>query len=216
MQSSLDRVRRIAREHRQTEKPFDPEKRGSWRGSSRDLVVNPSHRRGDKRGHAVDDDAKESFLVIEGENEDDVWIFVNPLEYPTGKSYGGLRKEGLFGLHFGAYGWTRVLVWARSLETALEEACGWLADHAPGIFVDQQALQELEREYREEHPDADDDDVASEAYADLTYTESGYIPSYEWGIGFDSENQGTDNDFYAAALAASKEEYEREYDEEAP
>lgn len=39
-ESSLDRVRRLAREHRAGEKPFDPEKRGTWKGSSRDLVVN--------------------------------------------------------------------------------------------------------------------------------------------------------------------------------
>lgn len=39
-ESSLERVRRIAREHRATEKPFDPERRGTWKGSSRDLVVN--------------------------------------------------------------------------------------------------------------------------------------------------------------------------------
>ena len=38
-------MRRLAREHRVAEKPFDPEKRGTWRGSSRDLVVNPRHRR---------------------------------------------------------------------------------------------------------------------------------------------------------------------------
>jgi hypothetical protein len=39
-ESSLERVRRISREHRASERPFDPEKRGSWQGSSRDLVVN--------------------------------------------------------------------------------------------------------------------------------------------------------------------------------
>ncbi len=214
--SALERVRRIAREHRATEKPFDPERRGSWRGSSRDLVVNPSHRRGDKHGVDLASEDEEGFVVIEDDNDRYPWILVNPTDYPQGRSYGGIRKEQLYGLQFGAYGWTKLLVWSRHRENALEEASGWLAEHAPGIFVDQDSLRELEKEYREENPEADDDEVMSEAYADLTYTEDGYIPSYEWGVGFDSENQGTDNDFYRCALEASKEEYTRIYDEEAP
>lgn len=38
---ALERTRRIAREHQEEERPFDPERPGDWRGSSRDLVVNP-------------------------------------------------------------------------------------------------------------------------------------------------------------------------------
>lgn len=41
-ESALEHVRRISREHN---KPFDPTKRGTWRGSSKDLVVNPRYHR---------------------------------------------------------------------------------------------------------------------------------------------------------------------------
>lgn len=204
-ESSLERVRRIARTHQTSERPFDPERRGSWQGSSRDLVVNPAHaRRGDKHGRETD----EEFLVIaeEGSSEPG-FILVNPLEYPTGQHSGVRHKGELFALQFGAYGWTKLLVWARHAEDALEEASGWLAEFAPGIFVDQEQLEELEKEYREENPDADDDDVANEAYADLTYTESGYIPSYEWTL------DDVHGEMYNVALEASKEAYEEEYGE---
>lgn len=206
-EGSLDRVRRIAREHRATEKPFDPEKRGTWQGSSRDLVVNSSRaRRGDKHGREAD----EEFIVIEEEGSSEPgFILVNPLDVPLTASRGG-RSTELFALQFGAYGWTKLLVWARSAETSLEEASGWLAEHAPGIFVDQEELASLEKEYREEHPDVDDDEVMNEAYADLTYTEDGYIASYEWTL---DEVHG---EMYDVALEASKEAYEEQYGEEAP
>lgn len=204
-ESSLDRVRRIAREHKAQERPFDPERRGSWKGSSRDLVVNPAHaRRGDKHGRETD----EEFLVIEDTDSNDPgFILVNPLDLPLTESRAG-RKTELWAMQFGAYGWTKLLVWARSGETALEEASGWLAEHAPGIFVDQEELESLEREYRAEHPDADEDDIAGEAYQDLTYTEDGYIPSWEWTM------SAIHGDMYDVTLEASKEEYAREYGEE--
>lgn len=40
VQTDLARVRRIAGQVTERERPFDPRKRGDWRGSSRDLVVN--------------------------------------------------------------------------------------------------------------------------------------------------------------------------------
>lgn len=40
LRSSLDRVRGMSAEHQRTERPFDPSRAPSWRGSSRDLVVN--------------------------------------------------------------------------------------------------------------------------------------------------------------------------------
>ena len=186
--------------------------------------MNPTRaRRGDKHGRETD----EEFLVIEETDSNEAgYIFINPTDYPQSRHHGIGSRTKLFGLHFGAYGWTKVLVWSDSLEDALEEAAGWLADHAPGIFVDQENLAELEKEAieeaREENPDADDEELeqivmdSDSAHTDLTYTESGYIASYEWGIGFDSENQGTDNEFYKVALEASREAYEEEYDEDAP
>lgn len=53
-ESALERVRRIAREHAAAEKPFDPTKRGTWRGSSKDLVIN-GQRRMARNAHADQD-----------------------------------------------------------------------------------------------------------------------------------------------------------------
>lgn len=50
------------------------------------------------------------------------------------------RHRYLFWL--GAYGWTRVLVWANDHESALEELADWCELHAPGLFCDD-AVREL-------------------------------------------------------------------------
>lgn len=93
---------------------------------------------------------------------------------------------------FGAYG-TQVIVWEKSLEDALEIAAEWLKENAPGFFVEpdyKEAAEELglstgtesqpdlfER-LREEH----EDEIRDKAEEDLTYTESGWIPSWEWHV----------------------------------
>lgn len=48
-------------------------------------------------------------------------------------------------LAFGAYGWTKLLVWANSLEDALEECADWCADNAPGLLCDNEVAEEYER-----------------------------------------------------------------------
>lgn len=45
----------------------------------------------------------------------------------------------------GAYGWTKVIVWANSLEDALDEVVDWCVDHAPGLL----ANDERDDAYRE-------------------------------------------------------------------
>ncbi len=202
-ESSLDRVRRLAREHRSTERPFDPERRGSWKGSSRDLVVNPARaRRGDKH---VSLEPAEDFLVIE-ESEDDRYPFVvvNPLEYDT------YMRNSIFAFTFGAYGWTRLIVWEASdhIEDALEKAAEWLAEHAPGILTSEEEVGKLIDEAKEEKPGADEEEVFTTATQDMTYTESGWIPSWEWTV-----SEFTSGELFDVTLAASKEEYEAEYGE---
>lgn len=61
---------------------------------------------------------------------------------------------------FGAYGSTWLLVWGTSIESALESAAEWLREHEPGHFVD----------------------VDSDEEPDVTYTESGWLLSYEWWV----------------------------------
>jgi len=76
-------------------------------------------------------------------------------------SYEPYGRRWLFA--FGAYGWTRVLVLGAdpSLEDALEIAADWLAENAPGIFAEAES---------------------EEDEADMTYTQSGWIPSCEWSV----------------------------------
>jgi hypothetical protein len=97
-------------------------------------------------------------------------------------------------LWFGAVGTTVLRVWANSLDDAIEEAAGWLADHAPGHVMAHWGEEHiaLVREVCEEEgiafpapgeaPDAAFYESCERAEADLTYTESGYLTSYEWGI----------------------------------
>jgi hypothetical protein len=96
-------------------------------------------------------------------------------------------RVGLWHFTFGAYGSTHVFVWAgpahRALDDALEEAASWLADNAPGHLSTDEEMQELYDEAREElGDDADEDEIREQAEADMTYTESGYLTSYEWFV----------------------------------
>lgn len=152
-EDSLARVRRVAREHQASERPFEPEKRGSWRGSSGDLVVNGSRYERQNPAHArrgakhVADEPSEDFLVIEeSDNDRYPFVVVNPTDYDS------FMSPVIFAFAFGAYGWTRLIVWGQRdhLEDALELAADWLSEHAPGILT--------------------------------TFEEEGALPSWEWHV----------------------------------
>lgn len=102
-----------------------------------------------------------------------------------------------FLLAFGAYGWTKLLVWANYLEDALDEAIDWIADNAPGLLCNDQVAED----YREalarlteenaalpEEERRSEEDLESEAYDESTEdTTCGgnagdYILSHEWCI----------------------------------
>lgn len=113
-------------------------------------------------------------------------------------------------LWFGSVGMTYLHVYADGLEDALEECAEWLAEHAPGHIM---------KAYSEEHIDLIKDAcgdagieydpalfagssldselerVLQDAEADLTYTESGYLTSYEWGISLEDPDAATLYDF---------------------
>jgi hypothetical protein len=76
-------------------------------------------------------------------------------------------------LWFGAYGWTRLHIYADSLDDALGGCAEWLATHAPGLIV-KPGSPEYQDMLREDS-----------AMADMTYTDSGWIPSWEWGVGLE-------------------------------
>ena len=96
---------------------------------------------------------------------------------------------------FGAYGCTHLLAYANGLDDALEECAAWLAEHAPGHIMAydsnemrdlyNEALAELVEEGADPYDEDTIEQAREDATADLTYTESGYLTSYEWSIELD-------------------------------
>lgn len=92
--------------------------------------------------------------------------------------------KGAFVFHFGAYGCTHVLAYG-CLEDALEDAAAVLKEHAPGMLCEpdyEDARKDLAAELIGLSAEDADTMVAEYAESDLTYTESGWIPSHEWMI----------------------------------
>lgn len=98
-----------------------------------------------------------------------------------------------FVLWFGAYGETRLHVYADHLEDALDECVDWLADHAPGMLADEQVHDEYERLLAEavaagKDPEATSEECAQEAEVDTTCAGNAgnYLLSWEWGIALEN------------------------------
>lgn len=179
-ESSLERVRRIAREHQPAGEKFDPERRGTWKGSSRDLVVNgmkKMHRRRDARTGEIAGTEQDFFAIESEPNDRNPYILVNPGDYLDD---GG---EGLIAFQFymgtSAVGTTNLLVWSRSWDAAAEVAGEWLSDYAPGHITSESEIAQLMKEAQQDEPDLSEDDAHEKATADLYYTESGYLTSHE-------------------------------------
>jgi len=84
-------------------------------------------------------------------------------------------------LWFGAYGETRLMVWANSLDDALDEAVDWIVDHAPGLLADESVREEYNRLIAE---GKSEDEAQEEAEVDTTTAGNcgNYLNSCEWGI----------------------------------
>ena len=86
-----------------------------------------------------------------------------------------------FVLYFGAYGWMRLMVWADHLEDALDECVDWIAEHAPGLLMN----DEVSEAYNQAIADGCSEDSAHEqATQDMTCAGNAgdYLASWEWGI----------------------------------
>lgn len=95
---------------------------------------------------------------------------------------------------FGAYGSTWVAVWEPHLEDALEIVAEWLADNEPGhlttekeLWADKGLIADAMKDlgHTGKFDDLDDEDkwkVQDAMTVDMTYTESGYLTSYEWHV----------------------------------
>lgn len=112
-------------------------------------------------------------------------------EYHIANPAEAWHVKRLFAFQFGAIGTTRVLVWARSMDDALEEAGEYLSEEYPGHLMahDSAELREQYEMAAEELDldldDLDEDDESKlheEATTDLTYTEAGYLNSSEWWV----------------------------------
>ena len=84
-------------------------------------------------------------------------------------------------LCFGAYGWTKLMVWANHLEDALDEAIDYIADNYPGLLCDDTVAEEYNRLVAD---GMDPDKAHEEATVDNTCGGNcgHYINSWEWGI----------------------------------
>lgn len=86
-----------------------------------------------------------------------------------------------FILAFGAYGWTRLMVWADHLEDALDIAVDWIAENAPGLLANEQ----VEAAYREAIAEGMSEEEAHiRATEDMTCAgnHGDYVASWEWTI----------------------------------
>jgi hypothetical protein len=115
----------------------------------------------------------ESGCPVLGEGYVESIVIVNPLERHN--------TTNRFVLHFGAYGWTRLLAYADNLEDALDECVDWIAEHAPGLLADDTVAEEYERLIAE---GMDEDEAREEAEVDTTIAGNAghYLNSWEWGI----------------------------------
>lgn len=138
---------------------------------------------------------EQEFIAIESEpNDRNPYILVNPSDYSSTK--------GLVAFQFGAYGDTRLLVWANGWDTAAETAAEWLSEYAPGHVTSESDVAQLMKEAKRNDPSLDEEAAHDAATADLTYTESGYLTSYE----MHGNDVHKGEPMYEAALQASKEE----------
>jgi hypothetical protein len=121
-------------------------------------------------------------------------VMINPTEKTYHARYGS-KTSNSYVLWFGAYGCTRLHVYARRLEDALEECAGWLLEHAPGLITPEgsdehkewikDACEARDVSYPEGFEALEDEqkwEICEEAETDQTRTESGFIASWEWGL----------------------------------
>ncbi len=90
-------------------------------------------------------------------------------------------------LWFGAVGSTFLLVWANSLDDALDEAVDWLAEHKPGYLATEEVRSEYERIRHESVEDPSgtmtDEKAWDQATVDTTCAGNygDFLHSWAWG-----------------------------------
>lgn len=84
-------------------------------------------------------------------------------------------------LWFGACAPTQIMVWANSLDDALDEAVDWIAEHAPGLLADEQVKEEYKHAI-----EAGKSEEEAQSIAEIDTTCAGnnghYLNSWAWDI----------------------------------
>jgi len=193
-------------------------------------IANPKSRKGKRRGKRDIDvssydiaRAKKSgtpFVMDiddKGYRENEVFI-INPLEVED--SGNGVVVYWFSNGMGNAPGVVRIAVLNKSIEDGLEEAAGWLDDHARGFILSHNDPHLVElyddalTELVDNGADPDDEETRSEAQqdatADMVYTESGYLNSWEWGL----DDLSSNSDLYKSIVNKSNNLYRKQYDED--
>ena len=104
--------------------------------------------------------------------------------YHVAPTYWAEDTKGGWSFQFGAYGSTRIIVLNEpgisSLADALESAAEVIDNVAPGVWVSKTSMNDAYKEAIAEG--MSEEDAQAEAETDMTYTESGWIPSWEWHV----------------------------------
>lgn len=106
--------------------------------------------------------------------------------------------KGRYLLAFGAYGDTRLLVWANSLEDALDECVDWIVENEPGLLADEQVREEYERAIAE---GLSEEEAQERAEVDTICAGNygNYLNSWEWSIVFENPTRAELLEFRARA-----------------
>lgn len=97
----------------------------------------------------------------------------------------GKYARSRFVLWFGSYCTDYLLVWADSLEDALDECVDYLAEHMPGLLCDVEVSSAYTEGLKE---GLSDDEAMDRAAVDTTCAgnRGNYLRSWEWGIALEN------------------------------
>lgn len=84
-------------------------------------------------------------------------------------------------LSFGAYGDTLLMIWASSLDDALDEAIDWIVDNAPGLLADEAVSYAFTEALCAGHSEDEAHEI-SEVDTTVGGNCGHYLHSHEWGI----------------------------------
>lgn len=125
-------------------------------------------------------------------------ILVNPENRDYTRYRGDKVRGNCFVLCFGAYGWTRLMVWEDHLEDALDTAVDWIADNAPGLLCNDSVAEA----YNEAIASGMTEEQAIED-AEIDVTRAGNagdcISSSEWNISLENPSRSELVAFLSAA-----------------